>query len=209
MKWCFGLFLLAACGANPGGVAPGERVITGELVWQQSGPGRPALRLVALWPAATCGEGIVVGEVSEGVALCAHFGEPFDRTPFRLVLPCDLTVNLAVATVAPAGLGDVLAFLSFERGDGLTTLLAREPACRDTPRLATNVIDLGHFVVGAGPVILGGLEGGTNPLGIVDTDGDSVANLADGDDDDDGVIDADDLDADGDGAADAAQVVEL
>jgi hypothetical protein len=56
-----------------------------------------------------------------------------------------------------------------------------------------------------GTVIVGGPDGGQNPLATIDTDGDFVANSADPDDDGDGVLDADDDDRDGDGLVDAAQ----
>jgi hypothetical protein len=120
-------------------------------------------------------------------------------------------------TVAASGggvPGPLLAVLDWPTGNGdTTTLLADEPACRDTPQLATNVIDLGDFTVPGTPpaggpetVLLGGTEGGNNPLATVDTDGDSVPNLADTDDDGDGLDDPVDTDEDGDGAADAAEV---
>jgi hypothetical protein len=230
------LILLAALGcgsADQGGIPAGQRLVTGRVFLESDGQvtQRRALQLVALYASATCDEGhIPVGEVAFGVAACAIFGQPFDpgeqgggitSEPFRLELPCDRTVNLLVQTLSSSGgqtPGDLLAVLAFDDGSGaLTTLLPRESpedatlACRDTPRLATNLIDLGDLIVPAGDgdlvatVQVGGVEGGLNPLGTVDTDGDTIANLADTDDDEDDLIDGADEDDDGDGAADDAQ----
>ena len=153
------------------------------------------------------------------MASCAIFGEAFDPgeqgggiagEPLPYWFACDLTVNLLIETFAPVGAGDVLAALAFPTSSGQTTLLAREVACRDTPLLATNLLDLGTFQVPATPstalVEIGGVEGGQNPLATVDTDGDEAANLADTDDDADTILDDTDPDADGDGFTDAAQL---
>jgi hypothetical protein len=219
------LFLFACTGADAGGVPPGQRLVTGHLVLTDAGTVRRAAQLVALFavPGDACPAGSLrTGSAAAGVSACASFGEPFapdGEARFRLLLPCDLTVNLLVQTLGDSGgqsPGDALAVLAYPTGvgaDETTTLLARELACRDTAELATVVLDLGYLAVSAlptpdgapRPLIVGGPGGGQNPLATIDTDGDFTANLADPDDDEDGIADADDPDRDGDEQADGAQ----
>jgi hypothetical protein len=230
--WLLAL-LAASCGeASPGGIAPGYRLITGRIAVPAGNTQSVALQVVAVYAAADCSVagGIPIGQAAAGVASCAIFGRPFDPAelgggvsgePFQLLLPCGLTVNLVVQTLkTPGGQapGDLLAVLSWATGNGAatTTLLAAEPACRDTPQLATNLIDLGDFDVPGQPspsgpaiVVLGGPSGGTNPLTIVDTDEDTIPNFSDPDDDNDGVPDVSDADADGDGIPDAAETFDV
>ena len=223
-------WLCAACtGASGSGVPDGKRLLTGRATLSSvSATGqRRALQVIAVYAASDCGAGVEVGSAAAGVKACALFGPPFDPgqqgsgmvgQPFSLLIPCDLAVNLLVQVEATSGgqsPGSLLALLTFADGSGgVTSLLSAEPqGCRVTPDLATDVIDLGAFTVppdpstaGAPAVLLGGAEGGTNPLSIVDSGGDEgVANLADPDDDGDGVPDASDADADGDGMQDSAQ----
>lgn len=224
------LIAVAACsGAPEGGIPAGQRLVSGEvhLLGADGASQRPSLQLVGVHAAPECAPagGVRVGDAAPdgAVRACAIFGEPFDAAagPFRLLLPCDVTVNLLVQRVGAGGArapGDLLAVVEFPTGvtpEETTTLFAREPACRDTPRLATNVLDLGTVAVPATPadapaaVLIGGPGGGENPLATIDTDGDAVANLADPDDDEDGMPDTEDEDRDGDGAVDAAQVFTL
>ena len=223
-----GSFLLLGCGgADPGGLPAGQRLVTGRLAVDDAGPaGITATQLVALFaaPGSECPAGSRrTGAAAADVSVCAIFGEPFDPDgrgdPFRLLVPCDRTVNLLVQTLGDSGgqsPGDALAVLAFPTGvtaDETTTLLAREPGCRATAELATVVLDLGELAVSVTPLpggaprtlVVGGPDGGQNPLATVDTDGDFTANAADPDDDEDAVTDADDQDRDGDGQADAAQ----
>jgi hypothetical protein len=220
----------AACdgGADPGGIPAGYRLITGKIDVPAGNNQSVALQVVGVYAAPDCSVagGIQIGQAAAGVASCAIFGRPFSPAElgggvqgeaFQLLLPCALTVNLVVQMeTVPGGQapGVLLAVLSWASGIGnaTTTLLAQEPMCRDTPQLATNLIDLGEFAVPgepplAGPetVVLGGPTGGTNPLSIVDTDGDTIPNLSDTDDDGDGIDDAVDTDEDGDGIPDVAQ----
>ncbi len=222
------LLLCGACSdASPGGLPPGQRLLTGRIVVTDSGTsGTSAAQVAALFafPGGACPPGSLrVGNAAPDVASCAIFGEPFaadGSAPFRLLLPCDRTVNLIVQRLGDSGgqsPGDPLAVLAFPTGAGAadetTTLLAREPGCRATAELATVILDLGDVTVSAlasadgtpRPVVVGGPGGGQNPLATVDTDGDFSANLADADDDDDGTPDASDDDRDGDGLADGAQ----
>jgi hypothetical protein len=215
-----------ACSAPSGGIPAGSRLMTGRVHLDDGGATqRRALQLVALYAAPGCGGDVRVGDASPdgAVAACAVFGEPFDPGVdgggvAELLLPCHVTVNILVQTLGDSGgrsIGDPLALLSWSSGNELTSLLPRElggvePPCRDTPLLATNLIDLGELAVPSQTetipqVELGGPGGGRNPLETVDTDGDGTANLADDDDDGDGVTDELDDDDDGDGAADAAQ----
>lgn len=233
------LFLISAAagctGASEGGIAPGERVVTGRILVDADGATqRQALQVAAVFAAADCAAtgAIRVGDVTPETPACAIFGDPFDPgvqgggvtgEPFTIALPCAVTVNLLVQTLGSSGgqtPGAPLALLAYPTGvtaDEVTTLLAREdPArpdtCRDTELLATNLIDLGDVPVPAAPapdapplVLVGGPAGGENPLGTVDTDGDGTANAADPDDDGDLIDDALDDDRDSDGLADAAQ----
>jgi hypothetical protein len=233
-------FAFAGCvGAEEGGIPDRYRLVTGRalVVGETAGTQRHAMQLVAVFAADQCdGDSIRVGDATPdgSVAACAIFGEPFDpgeqgggvpAEPFRLLLPCNVTVNLVVQLVASSEArtpGDLLAILAWPDGAGVSTLHPREngsdlaEACRDTELRATNLIDLGDVTIPAEPpddgpatVIAGGAEGGVNPLGTVDTDGDTDANLADPDDDDDDLLDEADDDDDGDGAVDAAQVFDL
>lgn len=226
-----------ACrGTDDGGLEPGERLVTGrarvpEELETPSGQ-RLSLQAVALYAGADCSAtgGVRVGTAAPGgqVSACAIFGRPFDpglqgggvtSEPIELVVPCALTVNVLFQWLGSSGgqtPGEPIARLGFPGGPdgGVTTLLAQEQGCRDTEKLATNVLDLGEFALPAAPpqpdevplVVVGGAAGGRNPLAIVDTDQDLVPNAADADDDEDGTPDPEDEDADGDGMADAAQV---
>jgi hypothetical protein len=217
------VILCVACtGASEGGIPDGHRLVTGKAALAQADDPqgqRQALQVVAVFAAAECGDEAI------------PFGEPFDPgeqgggvtgEPFRLLLRCDTTVNLLVQAIQTSDAqapGDPLAILAFPTGGAAgetTTLLPLETmGCRDpveAPALATDLLDLGSFTVPARPpaggpatVVLGGVEGGTNPLATVDTDGDATANVADLDDDEDAILDTTDDDADGDGAADDAQ----
>jgi len=233
-KWALIGAIGCACAGSPaGGIPEGSRLITARvsLVGDAGSGQRRAMQAVAVFarPVSDCGEAVRVGQAGPDrtVSVCAIFGEPFDPgdagEPMRLVVPCDVTVNVLVQHLASSDgqtPGDVVAVLAFANGAGeTTTLIPREmgsaiaPACRDSELLATNVIDMGEISIpadGTGEqVIVGGTEGGTNPLATVDTDGDEVSNLADGDDDDDSIVDELDDDDDGDGAADAAQSFDL
>lgn len=215
------LFLLTACGADGGGLAPGTRLVTGRIHLDGgAATQRQALQLVALYAAADCGDDIPVGSAGNGVSACAIFGDPFDPGVAggglaRLLLPCERAVNVIVQTLGDSGgrsIGEPLALLAWATNvapDELTTILAAEPGCRDTPELATNLLDLGELAVradtGLATVVLGGPAGGRNPLDTVDSDGVPPANASDPDDDDDGDPDATDFDDDGDGLADDAQ----
>ena len=217
-----------ACDADEGGIPPGQRILTARVQLVRT-PGDPhegrALQAVALHAAPECAHGVGVGRVTDDLETCAIFGEPFDPgmqgggVPaglMRLVIPCDLTVNVILQTLGSSGgqtLGNPLALLVFPGGpQGATSLLAREPACRDTPKLATVVVDLGPLNVTLSPdealpaLVVGGQAGGRDPLGIIDTDDDLVPNASDDDDDGDEIPDSMDEDADGDGLADVAQV---
>ena len=219
------LFLCGCFGSPSGGIAPGTRVITGralQVSTDEAPRQRPALQAVALFHAESCGQGVSVGD-----GVCAFFGDPFDAgvrgggvatEPFRLAAPCDVTVNIFIQVVeggGPQAPGRLLGGLAFPSGtnDEVTTLLAAEPECRDTPKLATNIIDLGEFTVPSSPaaqvpaVLIGGPDGGVNPLSIVDTDQDLSPNASDDDDDDDGREDSVDTDDDGDGVDDRQQSV--
>jgi hypothetical protein len=223
--------LLAACpSSDEGGIPTGSRLITGRAYMDgvSSASTRRALQVVAVYASADCGQALEVGVAGEGLKSCALFGAPFDpgnqgsgvpSAPFQLLVPCSTAVNLLVQVESTSGgqaPGELLARLVFADGlGGQTSLIAAEPAgCRDTPELATNLLDLGTFLVPADPpaagptdVVLGGTEGGANPLATVDSGGEEgVANLADGDDDGDGTLDAADTDSDGDGLQDAAQI---
>lgn len=226
-----GLLTVACTGSEEGGIPPGARLVTGNARTAASNDGvnqRQAMQAVAVYAAEVCGGAAIrIGDAAEGVAACAIFGDPFDPgelgAPFRVLLPCDVSVNLLIQEVATSDArtpGDLVALIAFPTGTPgeTSTLVPREvgsdlaEACRDTELRATNIVDLGDFSIPAsapedGPavVVLGGAEGGVNPLAIVDTDGDTESNLADADDDDDDVLDADDDDDDGDGAADLAQ----
>jgi hypothetical protein len=231
---------MAACtGSDEGGIPDRYRLVTGRTLaaGETTGTQRHAMQAVAVFAAETCdGESIRVGDATPdgSVAACAIFGEPFDpgeqgggisAEPFRLLVPCNVTVNVVLQLVASSEArtpGDLVAVLAWPHGDDVTTLLPREvgsdlaEACRDTELRATNLIDLGDLTVPAEPpadgpaiVLVGGAEGGVNPLGTVDTDGDTDANLADPDDDDDDLLDEADDDDDGDGAVDAAQLFDL
>ncbi len=235
---CLSLVLIcaaAACtGSQEGGIPAGQRLITGRaLAGGATGTQRQALQPVAVYAAATCDPpAIRVGDASPdgAVASCAIFGDPFDpgeqgggvpAEPFGLLLPCELSVNLIVQTLASSDgrtPGDVKAVLAYPSGAGTTTLIPREigsplaEPCHDTELRATNFIDLGDFTLPPEPAdgsvptaIVGGPEGGINPLATVDTDDDGDANATDPDDDGDGTPDDVDDDDDGDGAADAAQ----
>jgi hypothetical protein len=225
----------AACGGSEdGGIPEGERLITGRaLLGASSGTQRLALQVVAVYAAPACdAPAIRVGDATPDgtVAACAIFGDPFDpgeqgggvpAEPFKILLPCELSVNLVVQTLASSDgrtPGDLVAVLAYPDGGDVTTLLPRElgsalaAACHDTELRATNLIDLGEFTLPqpASPdtipiAIIGGTEGGTNPLATVDTDDDGDANAIDTDDDGDGTPDDLDDDDDADGAADAAQ----
>lgn len=217
------LVLAFGCAGSPsGGIPRGMRLVTGEIRVADGDlvPNRQPLQLVALFLAADCTKAVRVGAAPGGAATCAYFGDPFDPAgePARLVAPCDVTVNILVQRLGQSGgqaPGDSLGLLTFPTGvtaDETTSLLAREASCRDTPKLATNFIDLGEVTVSssaheAGPpaVLVGGPSGGENPLATVDTDGDASANAADADDDNDGTPDSADDDRDGDGVTDAAQ----
>lgn len=199
-------------------------MITGRaLASDGSGTQRQALQPVAVYAAPACdAPAIRVGDASPDgtVASCAIFGDPFDpgeqgggvpAEPFALLLPCDLSINLIIQTLASSDgrtPGDVVAVLAYPTTGGTTTLIPREigsalaEPCHDTPQRATNLVDLGTFVLGS---VVGGPDGGANPLATVDTDDDGEANAVDPDDDGDGTPDDLDDDDDGDGATDAAQ----
>jgi hypothetical protein len=193
--------LCSGCLSPEGGIPEGSRLIRASVHVKGGATAteRRAMQGVAVYAAAECAEGILV---SPGV--CAIFGEPFDPVmgdeELKVLAPCGTSVNLVIQTLGSSEgrtPGELVAIVAFASGNGneQTSLIPREigsalaPACRDTELLATNLIDLGEVAVpasGVEVVVVGGPEGGTNPLATVDTDGDETPNLLDPDDDGDG-----------------------
>ncbi|HJZ84463.1 MAG TPA: hypothetical protein VKN99_04790 [Polyangia bacterium] len=208
MRW-FLIVVAAGCtGSSAGGIPKGTRVVTGAL--QAPSPAdlgstrpSPAFQLVGVHNLSTI-----------------EFGEPFDPNtqsggdtsiPFRLALPCERGVSLhfqAIANSSANELGPVLGLIEFQfNADAptLTTLFPRQTDCVGPAggreiRLGTVRIDFTTH-----RVIVGGDAGGTNPLTLIDTDGDGIANFDDPDDDGDGIPDVMDPDEDGDGVPDAME----
>jgi hypothetical protein len=228
---------LASCQSQaPNPVPKGMRLITGSLLQPMGEPVslvQPGVQWVAVGATskmAPVPSGCVdVTPTGSAWRVCLFFGEPFNAVAqtgggttvgdnFRLTVPCNVTVNLIIATLGSSDAhtpGQMMGLFSFATGYGpVTSELAAVDAagCDEFPVVDLGTVHLhaasgGTVFPGANQILATGDAPGANPLAQTDTLGTGTTNLANPDDNGNGIPDANDPDEEGDGIPDAQETL--